>query len=100
MIDKPFIHAERNVATSVRFSGDEVIVDLADGRALAMPLYFFPWLAAATESQRQAYDLFRLNIYWEELDEGIDLTAMLTGLYTRPKPAPKMERGAAIPASA
>ena len=56
---------------------------LADGREISIPLKFYPRLQKATESERKNYELFGLNIYWEDLDEGIDLTAMLTGMYRR-----------------
>ncbi len=39
------------------------------------------------EAQRKNYEMFGLNIYWDDLDEGIDLTAMLTGRYRRREPA-------------
>ncbi len=82
----PFIHRTRNKPIRVRFSETNVIVDLADGRAVAMPLYFFPRLETATDAQRQNYQLHHVSVRWEELDEGIDLIAMLTGLYTESEP--------------
>ena len=93
MDKKPIIHTERNSASNVRFAEDRVAIDLADGRTLVMPLDFFPWLQAASDSQRENHIRIGLNIYWEELDEGIDLTAMLTGLYTKPKPKPESVPG-------
>jgi len=85
---KPFIHSTRNDAQRVRFQNEFVWIDLADGRVIGMPLNWFPWLQSATEIQRAGYDLHGDSIYWEELDEGIDLVAMLTALYTQPKPMP------------
>ena len=58
-------------------------VELADGRVISLPLKFYPRLEKATDAQRQNYEIFGLNIYWDDLDEGIDLTAMLTGMYRR-----------------
>ncbi|MCY3831880.1 MAG: DUF2442 domain-containing protein [Chloroflexi bacterium] len=84
----PFIHATRNDAQRVRFYNDAVWIDLADGRVIGMPLNWFPWLQSATETQREGYDLHGDSVYWEELDEGIDLVAMLTGLYIKDKPRP------------
>ena len=78
----PFIHRTRNKPASVRFTEKHVLIDLADGRAIAMPLCFFPRLEAASDAQRQDYQLHHVSVRWEELDEGIDLIAMLTGLYT------------------
>ena len=42
-------------------------IAVADGRVISVPLKFFPRLQQATESQRKKYELFGLNIYWEEL---------------------------------
>ena len=85
----PFIHSTRNDAQGVRFQDEFVLIDLADGRLIGMPLNWFPWLQAASETQRASYDLHGDSVYWEELDESIDLVAMLTGLYTKDKPRPK-----------
>lgn len=85
---KPFIHATRNDAQELRFADDYIWINLADGRVILLPMNWFPWLQKAAEAQRQNYDLLGDSIYWEELDEGIDLVAMLTALYTKPKPAP------------
>ncbi len=92
MSKKPFVHSERNAAQYVRFNDEQVVIGLADGRTLLMPLYFFPWLQSAPAFQRERYELNGLTVYWEELDEGIDLIAMLTGLYTSPKPVPEAVR--------
>ena len=93
---KPFVHSERSAAQNVRFTDEYVIIDMVDGRAIGMPLYYFPWLEAANDAQRQNYELHGLSVYWEVLDEGIDLIAMLTGLYSKPKPAPESMRRVAM----
>jgi len=85
----PFIHRTRNRPQRVRFSDDNVIIDLADGRAISAPLHFFPRLKAASQAQRENYQLYHVSVNWEEIDEGIDLIAMLTGLYINDKPRPK-----------
>ena len=89
----PFIHRTRNKPVAVRFTDEHVLIDMADGRAISMPLYFFPSLLTASDSQRQNYQLHHVSVRWEELDEGIDLIAMLTGLYigdiARPETAPE-----------
>lgn len=85
---KPFIHATRNDAQSLRFTDDYIWINLTDGRILGMPVNWFPWLESATEAQRQNFELLGDSVYWEDLDESIDLVAMLTALYTKPKPLP------------
>lgn len=91
----PFIHRTRNKPISVRFSEKCVTIDLADGRAIAMPLYFFPRLETASDEQRENYRLHHVSVHWEELDEGIDLIAMLTGLYTESATEPMMPAASA-----
>lgn len=85
----PFIHRTRNKPQNVRFTEEFVIIDLADGRAISAPLRFYPRLQAASDSQRENYQLHHVSVNWEELDEGIDLIAMLTGLYREPVPESK-----------
>ena len=77
----PFVHEKRSEAQEVTFTDEHVIVALADGRMIGISLSHSPWLETASDAQRQNYELLGLSIYWEELDEGIDLTAMLTGMY-------------------
>ena len=62
---------------------------MSDGRILGLPLYYFPWLQNASDAQRQNYQLNYFTVDWEDMDEGIDMVAMLTGLYTKDKPRPK-----------
>ena len=87
-VQAPFIHRTRNRPQNVRFTDEFVIIDLADGRAISAPLNFFPRLQAASDSQRKNYQLHHVSVNWVELDEGIDLIAMLTGLYREPVPTP------------
>ena len=76
----PFIHRTRNKPPGVRFYSDQVVVDMADGRSIAMPLHFFSKLQTASDAQRQEHRLHHVSVDWEALDEGIDMIAMLTGL--------------------
>ena len=85
----PFVHDDRCAPKSVRFTDSHVLIDMADGRALSLPLYFFPWLQNACASQRQNYRLNYYTVDWEDLDEGIDMVAMLTGLYINVIPRPE-----------
>ena len=85
----PFVHDDRCAPQAVRFTASHIVIEMADGRILGLPLYYFPWLQNATEAQRQNYQLNYFTVDWEELDEGIDMVAMLTGLYIKDKPRPK-----------
>ena len=78
---EPVIHDTRNEPQSVRFTETQVMIDLADGRIIGVPLHFFPLLEAASDRERQNYRLGAQSVYWEDIDDGIDLTAMLSGLY-------------------
>lgn len=79
----PLVNPVRCVAKKVKFTKKHAQVFLADGRVISIPLKFYPRLQRATDAERKNYELFGLNIYWDDLDEGIDLTAMLTGMYRR-----------------
>lgn len=84
----PFVHDDRCAPQAVRFSESHVMIEMADGRVLGLPLYYFPWLQNATDAQRQNFQLNYFTVDWEDMDEGIDMVAMLTGLYTKDKPRP------------
>ncbi len=81
---EPVIYDTRNEAWRVRFTEEHAMIDLADGRILGVPLDFFPLLKAATDEERQNYQLHGLTIYWEDIDDGMDLTALVSGLYIEP----------------
>lgn len=78
---KPVIHDTRNEPQGISFTGTHVMIGLADGRIIGVPLHFFPLLEAASAEERQNYQLGSCDVYWEDIDDGIDLTAMLSGLY-------------------
>ena len=84
---EPVIHDTRNEPTSISFTDSHIMIDLSDGRIIGVPLHFFPLLEAATESERQNYQLGSLEIYWEDIDDGMDLTALISGLYIEPSEA-------------
>lgn len=83
---EPVIHDTRNEPQSVSFTDTHVMVELADGRIIGVPLHFFPLLEAASDEERHNYRLGSCDVYWEDIDDGIDLTAMLSGLYLETTP--------------
>ena len=89
MNDYPNIHETRNRPTRVRFSDEFVFIDLADGRAIGMPLYFFPWLQDASDEERNDCQLYPFSVCWHNLDEGIDIIAMISGMYMKDMPRPE-----------
>ena len=81
MNEWPIIHAERCDAREVQFSDERALIHLADGRIIGVPLAWFPPIQRATDEQRQNYTCYGDTVHWHDVDDGIDITAMLTGLY-------------------
>ncbi len=55
-------------------------VTLKDGRIIGTPLDWYPWLANATADQRKHIELLPDGIYWNDLDEGLEVDGMLQGI--------------------
>lgn len=68
-------------ADSVSCTESELVVHLADGRTLAVPLAWFPKLQAASPKQRQNFELLGQGqgIHWTEVDEDISVVGLLAG---------------------
>jgi hypothetical protein len=76
---------ERDVfAQSVRFSEDSMTVLLDDGRALSVPLVWYPRLLDGNEVERSHYELIGKGegIHWPELDEDISVEGLLAGRHS------------------
>ncbi|MFO7907680.1 MAG: DUF2442 domain-containing protein [Planctomycetota bacterium] len=74
--------AERDVfAESVRFSEDSMTVSLDDGRALSVPLAWYPRLLHGSREERENYELIGdgEGIHWPALDEDISVEGLLAG---------------------
>lgn len=69
------------LATDVRFSEEEMIVALVDGRRLAVPLAWFPRLLHATPQQREKWELLGdgEGIHWPDADEDLSVAGLLRG---------------------
>lgn len=61
-----------------------VWVTLKDNRVVGAPVNWFPWLAAATPDQQANFEVSAFSIYWPDLDDGLDIDALLTGNWTTP----------------
>lgn len=70
--------SDRPVSASIH--GDKVWVTLADGRVIANPLDWHPWLAQATPEQQAHVELHAFSVDWPDLDEGLDIQGMLMGI--------------------
>jgi hypothetical protein len=72
------------LATSVSFEADRFVVELSDGRAIAVPYAYSPRLDATPE-QRAHYKLSGggYGIHWEEIDEDLSVIGLLRGTPAR-----------------
>jgi hypothetical protein len=77
--------ADERVA-DVRFEDDRLIVDLADGRTIAVPVAWYPRLEGATSAQRAHWEIAGAGygIHWPEIDEDLSTEGLLRGA-----PAPR-----------
>ncbi len=68
-------------ARDVRLTRDELVVDLQDGRTVAVPLAWFPKLLHATDRQRRNWELLGdgEGIHWPALDEDLSVAGLLRG---------------------
>jgi hypothetical protein len=68
-------------AKQVRISEDELLVTLADGRRISVPISWFPWLARATPQARARFELLGdgQGIHWPGIDEDVSVAGLLRG---------------------
>ncbi len=66
-------------ARRVTFASDTFTVELEDGRALSVPLEWFPRLRDATGPERDEWQLIGQGqgIHWPALDEDISVAGLL-----------------------
>jgi len=77
--------ADERVA-DVRCDDASLIVDLADGRTISVPLAWYPRLLHATPEQRANWQTCGggYGIHWRDIDEDLSTEGLLRGA-----PAPK-----------
>ena len=68
-------------ATNVTIRDEKLIVDLADGRTLVVPLEWYPRLVHALPKERLNWNLLGNGyaIEWPDLDEHIGVEGLLAG---------------------
>lgn len=68
----------RPLAVDVSCNNDSLHVSLADGRAISVPLTWFPRLLEATPKDRNNWQLIGggLGIHWEDLDQDISVESL------------------------
>jgi len=67
------------LAVDVSCTKDELTVVLSDGRAVTVPLAWFPRLLGASPRQRGKWELIGggIGIHWESIDEDISVASLL-----------------------
>jgi hypothetical protein len=68
-------------AVGVAIADEKLIIDLADGRRLMVPLAWYPCLLHASATERQNWQLLGEGyaIEWSDLDEHIGIEGLLAG---------------------
>ncbi|MDQ7036680.1 MAG: DUF2442 domain-containing protein [Anaerolineae bacterium] len=69
--------------THVTITTSDVIITLDDGSKISNPIDWHPWLRDASSEQQQDYKVYAFAIYWQQLDEGLDIEGMLRGIRPR-----------------
>lgn len=69
------------IAVAVQVTDEQLTVRLADGRAISVPLEWYPRLAHATAAERDHDKLLGHGsaIGWPDLDEHLSLQSILAG---------------------
>ena len=75
-------------AYALDFTDDEMIVHLKDGRALQIPLIWYPSLEQATETERKHFDIIGdgEGFHWPDIDEDLSVRGFLAGIRLDQKP--------------
>src|SRR5713101_2523502 len=68
-------------AVDVKVTDDELTVELEDGRALAVPLVWYPRLLHGSKRERARWRFIGrgVGIHWPSLDEDISVDGLLAG---------------------
>jgi hypothetical protein len=69
------------LAVSVSFDAEKLVVELADGRSLTVPLAWYPRLLYGSVEERDHWQLLGdgYAIEWPDLDEHIGIEGLLAG---------------------
>lgn len=73
---------ETAAATRVRVTDRALIVELRDGRAVSVPLKWYPRLAEGSPAERRRWELIGpgVGVHWPDLDEDVSVEGLLRGL--------------------
>lgn len=69
------------LAIGLDVTDDELIVHLADGRKLSVPIAWYPRLVNATPEQRRNWETIGpgVGFHWPDIDEDLSVEGMLLG---------------------
>jgi hypothetical protein len=67
-------------ALTVKVTENDLIVDLADGRIISVPLAYYPRLFYGSPTERKNWVIEGEGIHWPDLDEDIRTADLLIGL--------------------
>jgi hypothetical protein len=73
--------AADELVSAVRFDAERLVVDLMDGRTIAVPLAWYPRLLDATQDQRDRWEIAGggYGIHWPDIDEDLSTEGLLRG---------------------
>ncbi len=75
------IDEKQLLVSDVAVTSDFIIFEMADGRRIEAPLWWYPRLQAASEEPRTPWELLPRGdaVGWEEIDEYISAKALIIG---------------------
>lgn len=75
------VETELALASAVKVTEDDVILELSDGRTVSAPLAWYPRLLNGTPQERENWRLISRGegIHWPDLDEDISVENVLFG---------------------
>src|SRR2546427_11587179 len=88
------------LAVGLEVTEDELIVSLADGRKLSVPIAWYPRLANASPKQRRNWEIIGpgVGFHWPDVDEDLSVEGMLRGV-PAPGVRPQVLQGRSSPAA-
>jgi hypothetical protein len=76
-------------AIAITITDDTLTAELDDGRAISIPIGWYPRLAHGTPQERGRFEIAGAgySIHWPDLDEDIGIEGLLTGRKSTESPA-------------
>lgn len=83
--------AGNELISDVRVTDDELVVALADGRTLSVPLAWYPSLLNASAEERRDWELIGdgEGVHWPQIDEDLSAAGLLRGVPAHPSRPPR-----------